>query len=43
MGGKDGYRVNLGRVEGLDIFTLGIGRIDGRSVPRVQRRANINP
>jgi hypothetical protein len=42
-GGKDGYRVNLGCVEGLDIFTLEIGRIDGRSVPRVQRRANINP
>ena len=33
--GKDGYRVNLGCVEGLDVFALEIGRIDGRSVPLV--------
>jgi hypothetical protein len=42
-GGKDGYRVNLGCVEGLDVFTLEISRIDGRSVPLVERRANIPP
>ena len=34
---KDGYRVNLGCVEGLDIFTLEVGRIDGRSVPLLGR------
>jgi hypothetical protein len=33
--GKDGYRVNLGCVEGLDVFALEIERIDGKSVPLV--------
>ena len=42
-GGKDGYRVNLGCVEELDTFTLEISRIDGGSVPLVERRANIDP
>jgi len=32
---KDGYRVNLGCVEGLDVFALEISRIDGKSVPLV--------
>lgn len=32
---KDGYRVNLGCVEGIDIFALEILRIDGKSVPLV--------
>ena len=32
---KDGYRVNLGCVEGLDPFTLEIRRIDGKSLPLV--------
>ena len=32
---KHGYRVNLGCVEGLDVFALGISRIDGKSVPLV--------
>jgi hypothetical protein len=32
---RDGYRVNLGCVEGLDIFALEIKRIDGKSVPLV--------
>jgi hypothetical protein len=31
--GKDGYRVNLGCVEGLDVFALEVKRIDGKSVP----------
>jgi len=35
--GKDGYRVNLGCVEGIDTFALEIGRIDGRSIPRLGR------
>jgi hypothetical protein len=35
--GEDGYRVNLGCVEGLDIFALEVGRIDGKSVPRLGR------
>jgi len=30
---KDGYRVNLGCVEGLDVFALEVKRIDGKSVP----------
>jgi hypothetical protein len=33
--GKDGYRVNLGCVAGLDVFTLAVTRIDGKSVPLV--------
>jgi hypothetical protein len=33
--GKDGYRVNLGCVEGLDVFALEVKRIDGKSVPLV--------
>ena len=33
--GKDGYRVNLGCVEGLDAFALEIARIDGKSLPVV--------
>jgi hypothetical protein len=33
--GKDGYRVNLGCVEGLAPFALDIRRIDGKSVPLV--------
>jgi hypothetical protein len=33
--GKDGYRVNLGCVEGLDVFALEVQRIDGKSVPLV--------
>ena len=32
---KDGYRVNLGCVEGLDVFALDIRIIDGKSVPLV--------
>ena len=32
---KDGYRVNLGCVEGLDPLALEICIIDGRSVPLV--------
>lgn len=28
-----GYRVNLGCVEGLDIFSLEVGLIDGKSMP----------
>ena len=35
--GRDGYRVNLGCVDGLDIFALEVGRIDGKSVPRLGR------
>jgi hypothetical protein len=34
---KDGYRINLGCVEGLDVFALEVGRIDGRSVPLLGR------
>lgn len=34
-GARDGYRVNLGCVEGLDTFSLAITRIDGKSVPLV--------
>jgi len=30
---KDGYRVNLGCVEGLDTLALNIKIIDGKSVP----------
>jgi hypothetical protein len=36
--GKDGYRVNLGCVEELDVFALEVKRIDGRSVPVVGHR-----
>ena len=32
---KDGYRVNLGCVEGLDTPALNIKIIDGKSVPLV--------
>ncbi len=32
---KDGYRVNLGCVEGLDALALEIRMIDGKSVPLV--------
>ena len=32
-GNKDGYRVNLGCVEGLDLSALDISTIDGRSLP----------
>ena len=35
--GKDGYRVNLGCVEGIDVFALDIARIDGQSLPRLGR------
>jgi hypothetical protein len=34
-GDKDGYRVNLGCVEGLDLSTLDISVIDGRSLPLI--------
>jgi hypothetical protein len=34
--GKDGYRVNLGCVEGIDPLALEIGMIDGKSVPLVE-------
>jgi hypothetical protein len=34
-GGKDGYRVNLGCVEGLDTLALEVKIIDGKSVPLV--------
>jgi len=30
---EDGYRVNLGCLEGLDIFSLDVKPIDGRSIP----------
>jgi hypothetical protein len=33
--GQDGYRVNLGCVEGLDVFALAVTRIVGKSVPLV--------
>jgi hypothetical protein len=33
---KDGYRVNLGCVEGLDPLALDVSLIDGKSVPLVQ-------
>lgn len=33
--GRDGYRVNLGCVEGLDVFALEVKRIDGKSLPVV--------
>lgn len=33
---KDGYRVNLGCVEGLDTLALDISIIDGKSVPLVE-------
>ncbi len=32
-GSKDGYRVNLGCVDGLDALALEIAIIDGRSLP----------
>jgi hypothetical protein len=34
--GKDGYRVNLGCVEGIDPLALEIRVIDGKSVPLVE-------
>jgi hypothetical protein len=34
--GKDGYRVNLGCVEGIDPLALEIRIIDGKSVPLVE-------
>lgn len=34
--GKDGYRVNLGCVEGIDALALQISIIDGKSVPLVE-------
>ena len=34
--GKDGYRVNLGCVEGLDPLALEISMIDGKSVPLIE-------
>ena len=34
--GKDGYRVNLGCVEGLDPLALDVRIIDGKSVPLVE-------
>ena len=37
---KDGYRVNLGGVEGLDPLALDIRIIDGKSVPLIERPAN---
>ena len=36
VNGKDGYRVNLGCVEGLDVFALEVRRIDGKSIPLLQ-------
>jgi len=33
---KDGYRINLGSVEGLDPLALEISIIDGKSVPLVE-------
>ena len=33
---KDGYRVNLGCVEGLDPLALEISIIDGKSVPLIE-------
>ena len=34
--GRDGYRVNLGCVEGIDPLALAISIIDGKSVPLVE-------
>jgi hypothetical protein len=34
---KDGYRVNLGCVEGLDTFALDIRVIDGRALPLIDK------
>jgi len=33
---KDGYRANLGCVEGLDVMALDISVIDGRAVPVIE-------
>lgn len=33
--GKDGYRVNLGCVKGIDVFVLEVKRIDGKLMPLV--------
>ena len=33
---RDGYRVNLGCVEGLDVFALEIGIIDGKALPMIE-------
>ena len=38
---QDGYRVNLGCVEGLDTLALDIRIIDGQSVPLVAARGNV--
>jgi hypothetical protein len=35
---RDGYRVNLGCVEGIDPLALEITLIDGKSVPLVEER-----
>lgn len=35
-GNKDGYRVNLGCVEGLDALNLQISIIDGKSLPVIK-------
>lgn len=35
-GAKNGYRVNLGCVEGLDPLTLDVGIIDGHMLPLVE-------
>ncbi len=37
--GKDGYRVNLGCVEGLDTLALEIKIIDGASLPVMETPA----
>ena len=39
-GNQDGYRVNLGCVEGLDTLALDIRIIDGHSVPLVAPRGD---
>jgi len=36
---RDGYRVNLGCVEGIDPLTLDIDIIDGKSLPVVEGQA----
>jgi hypothetical protein len=33
---RDGYRVNLGCVEGLDVLALEIGIIDGKALPVIE-------
>ena len=39
--GKDGYRVNLGCVEGLDSLALEISIIDGKSLPLMETIATL--